>query len=459
MTRWTDAPIVGGAYSDDTKSWSVQDTVNLIPVYAEKQGTRSPSMLRCAPGLSVFADLGTEQPIRGARNVEGLLLVVSGNTLFKVDTKGVAAAIGTIPGVSRVSMAHNQITGGNQVAISNGTSGYVYNTVDGTLVQITDEGFPGASSFEYLDSYILGLEPGRRFAFTSDLADALSYNTLDQYEAESSPDALVGQIVTHGEWWLMGERSIEIFADTGAATGTFQRTTGTVIEVGLAGPFAVANLDNSVIWLGSDGVVYRANGLTPTRISTHAIEQAISRATISSAFAMTYEDRGHKIFYLTFKDGQTFGYDVATQEWHRRQSRDLNRWRINTLTRWNGKWIAGDFSNGKLYTVDWDVQSEAGVVMERRRITSVLSDQQNAVIVNAIALVIDTGNPVVPAQTEPKTLSLKGILADGVIGTPYSSGLTAQGGKTPYAWTITAGTLPPGLAQDPATGIISGTPT
>lgn len=393
MTRWTDAPIVGGSYSDDTRPFSVQDTVNYMVVYAEKDGTRSPKMLRGVPGFSEVADTGSAAPIRGMSNVEGLLLVVAGRTLYRVDTKYDCHAIGTIPGVGRVSMAHNQVTGGNQVAIANGLGGYVYDTRDGTLVQITDEGFPGAVSFNYLDSYILGLEPGRRFAFTSELADALSYNTLDQYEAESSPDALVGHAVNHREWWLMGERTIEIFANTGAETGTFQRTTGSGIEVGLASAFAKANLDNSLFWLGSDGVVYRANGYTPQRISTFPIEQAISRCNTKTAFAFTFEDKGHKVFYLTFQDGHTWGYDVASQEWHRRQSKGLDRWRINDLVKWNGRWIAGDYTNGKLYALDWDVQDEAGQTLEKIRVTGVLSDQQNAVIVNAIALVIDTGQP------------------------------------------------------------------
>lgn len=403
MTRWTDAPIVGGSYSDDTRPFSVQDTVNYMVVYAEKDGTRSPKMLRGVPGFSEVADTGSAAPIRGMSNVEGLLLVVAGRTLYRVDTKYDCHVIGTIPGVGRVSMAHNQVTGGNQVAIANGLGGYVYDTRDGTLAQITDEGFPGAVSFNYLDSYILGLEPGRRFAFTSELADALSYNTLDQYEAESSPDALVGHAVNHREWWLMGERTIEIFANTGAETGTFQRTTGSGIEVGLASAFAKANLDNSLFWLGSDGVVYRANGYTPQRISTFPIEQAISRCNTKTAFAFTFEDKGHKVFYLTFQDGHTWGYDVASQEWHRRQSKGLDRWRINDLVKWNGRWIAGDYTNGKLYALDWDVQDEAGQTLEKMRVTGVLSDQQNAVIVNAIALVIDTGQP--PARYTKQVLT------------------------------------------------------
>lgn len=46
----------------------------------------------------------------------------------------------------------------------------------------------------------------------------------------------------------------------------------------------------------------------------------------------------------------------------------------------------------------------------------------------------------------------------GDVGVPYSSTLTASGGATPYAWTITSGALPLGLALNASTGAITGTP-
>ena len=64
-----------------------------------------------------------------------------------------------------------------------------------------------------------------------------------------------------------------------------------------------------------------------------------------------------------------------------------------------------------------------------------------------------TITPAVPLRITTTSLPY------GIFGTPYSAMLTAAGGVYPYTWSITSGTLPPGLGLNPSTGVISGTPT
>jgi len=49
-------------------------------------------------------------------------------------------------------------------------------------------------------------------------------------------------------------------------------------------------------------------------------------------------------------------------------------------------------------------------------------------------------------------------LANGTVGSAYSQTLAASGGRTPYSWTRSAGTLPTGLTLS-SSGVISGTPS
>lgn len=461
MPRWQPFDVVGGAYSDDTRPWTVQDTVNYLVVNAERPGGRSNKMLRGVPGLVTFSASMPESSVRGLYVAEGRLFAVVGTTLYRIATDGSATSLGTIPGVGRCVFTHNQVSGGNQVVIGNGQSGYVFDTTDDTLAQITDEGFPGFRSVDFADQYIIGVEPFGRYWFHSDLADATSYSTLDRAEAEKAPDRIMQAIATGGDILVLSERTLQFFYDTGAATGTWANRQGAEQEIGAASPWTACRLDNTVYWLGNDGSVYRLNGYVPQRISTHALEQAISRCTLSDAYAFTFEDNGHKCYLLTFPDGQTWCFDAATQEWTRRESYGFNRWRISALVKWRGKWIAGDFINGKLYQLDWRVQQEAGEPLERRRITGVLHDDQNRMIVNAVEFVFDTGmdedSPPLPdLMTAP--LSIAGNLPDGEIGDVVAYQYTASGGFLPYTgYAITIGTLPTGLALNAATGQLTGT--
>jgi len=50
-------------------------------------------------------------------------------------------------------------------------------------------------------------------------------------------------------------------------------------------------------------------------------------------------------------------------------------------------------------------------------------------------------------------------LGSGLPGVPYAGTVSANGGALPYRWSISAGTLPPGLSLNAASGQITGTPS
>ena len=60
----------------------------------------------------------------------------------------------------------------------------------------------------------------------------------------------------------------------------------------------------------------------------------------------------------------------------------------------------------------------------------------------------------------PATLAIGSAnpLPNGSVGVTYSTALGASGGVPPYSWSITGGSLAPGLSLAPSSGVVSGTP-
>ena len=77
---------------------------------------------------------------------------------------------------------------------------------------------------------------------------------------------------------------------------------------------------------------------------------------------------------------------------------------------------------------------------------------------NASNYWVDVVFSATPPPTAPLIVTTTTLPA-GAPTVPYSAILSGTGGTWPFAWSISSGTLPPGLSIDADTGAISGTPT
>lgn len=387
MPRWEDLPLPDGSYSDDSKAFTDQDIVNYLVSPAEGTGTRSKSKFRPVPGLELVGTYGTG-PHRFGRDVEGRCFIGSGNKLFEIKPNFASDEIGTIPGTGLLSATHNQISGGNQLVIGTGDNTYVYNTVTDAL---TATGV-GLSFVDFLNQLVIGIETQRRFFRWSALADATKYNDTDNGSAESSPDRIAGGIASNGEYLVFGERTIEPWSHQPTETTTFQRETGLIQERGCLNGSTLARLDNTVFFVDNQSIPCRlVNGYNPQPIAPKAIVDELRQRDPRKMFAFTWEDAGYAVYYLTCKDGHTWGFDVTAGKWHRRESFGLNRWRLNTLFKWNGEWYGGDYSNGNLYRLKWHHVYEGEKIISRRIRSGVMHDMENRVKFDALKVVVDTG--------------------------------------------------------------------
>ena len=81
-----------------------------------------------------------------------------------------------------------------------------------------------------------------------------------------------------------------------------------------------------------------------------------------------------------------------------------------------------------------------------------------ALIFSVILTACGGGSSTPPAPAGPPTLETQ-TLPGGVVNQNYSAILSAIGGTGAYTWSISSGSLPPGLTLNSSQGVISGTPT
>lgn len=374
------SPILGSSYVARSVNAADSRMVNLFPEMVPEAG-KEPAFLSRAPGLRLLATVG-DGPIRGLWQYGGYGYAVSGTNFYRVSSSWAVTLLGTVSGSGPVSMSDN----GNQLFIACNGPSYIYNSSTSVFQQITDPDFPGAVTVGYLDGYFVFNEPNSQKVWVTSLLEGTQVNPLDFASAEGSPDGLVSLIIDHREAWLFGTNSVEVWYDAGNADFPLARIQGAFNEIGCAAAYSVAKLDNGIFWLGSDargnGIVYRANGYTGTRVSTHAVEWQIQQySDISDAIAYTYQQDGHAFYVLVFPSANTtWVYDVATQAWHERagfSSGEFTRHRSNCQMNFGGEIVVGDYANGNIYAFDLTTYSDNGDIQKWLRSWRALPTGQN----------------------------------------------------------------------------------
>lgn len=379
--------------------WTDQRLINL---YAELGGpdTKSKAVVHGTPGLKTFADSFGGGKLRGATVQQGTVYVVAGTTLYSVNSTGTTTAIsGSIPGTAKVKL----VPGRDNIAIlqDNGDL-YAY---DGTSVaQVTDADLFTASDITYQDGYlIVAKKDSDQFQISSQF-DFTAYDALDFATSEALGDELVAALSDRRELWLLNAKTTEIWYNSGASDFPFVRRD--VIQRGCRTRDTVVNFDNTIIWLGDDGVVYRASGYTPQRISTHAVEYAIEtdpdRGTTARAFEYTQE--GHK-FYVLKLQNETWAYDAATQLWHERESYGASNYRVDGTIEAFGRVLAWDDEKAKLYDLDLETYTEDGGIIQRTAQTPVIHADRRRGFMSLFEMEMEVGVGLTTGQgSDPQAM-------------------------------------------------------
>ncbi len=264
----------------------------------------------------------------------------------------------------------------------------------------------------YVEGFFVALlANSNQFQWSAPL-DATSWDPLDTNKVSVFAGNVLSMFADHNELWFWGERQSQPYYLSGGPN-TFDIITGGFIEAGIFAPATPVRLDNSIFWLGGDergaGVVWRAQGYTPARVSNHAIEFALQgyltkygAIGLSNAVGYSYQDQGHGFYVLYFPTpSATWVLDTATGMWHQRGYWNAGIGQFTAHRSQNhtfnfGKHLVGDWASGKVYNMNISLFDDAGNPIRRVRRARHASSDQSWVFHKTLQIYAETGVGPIP---------------------------------------------------------------
>lgn len=361
--------LTGGTYKHKSLALSAQTTRNFWPQKQSDQKSKSPYVLESYPGKLLFGTQtgGTD---RGMFEHLGIVYKVTGTTLYTVASTGVHTSRGTIPGTGRCLFAPI----GTFIVIEQGTTRYLWNGA--VVAAITDVDLEAGTGIASINNQMIYGGQNGRFG-VSDVGDATSINGLNYATAEADADALVRPYTFGQVLYLMGDRTIELWWNSGQGNPPFDRFEGGIVRSGLAALYSAANDSDQIYFLSNDYQVYALRGGASSvinAISTQPMAREFrSYSIVTDAIGYCLNLDGQWIYILTFPTAnKTWAYP-AGGEWFEVSSgvmggRDIS----NSYVFAFGKHLVADYQNGNIYELSDTTYTDNGDPIVRIRDTAPL---------------------------------------------------------------------------------------
>lgn len=417
-------PLLGGAYESRSVIASLQEAINLYSEVNPPDGSPPvPATAYPTPGLLLVSSPPAIQTMRSLyRATNGALYAVVGPYVYAISNVFAWTLLGEISdGASPVWFADN----GQAVVIVDGSPiGYAINMETNAFTSISDINFYGATSVTYQDTYFIFDRPGtdQFYISLSNVSYAMliggtAFDPLDIAAKSGSADDIQVVASVHGELWLIGSLTTEVWYNSGAADFAYQRIQGAFVDHGIAAPYSLSQIDISLLWLSQDRqgkcIVVQTEGYGVKRVSPHALEEEFQTfSTISDAIGYCHQIEGHAFYVLTFPAAdRTYCLDISTGQWHRRASIDINgtlhRHRSNCFAFGNGMNLVGDYQNGNLYAYSNQVFTDNGTPIPRIRTFPHLVGDGKRVIYEVFEADMAAGQQTGGQSSEPPQIALR----------------------------------------------------
>ena len=383
MPKLTQIPFAissGSAYSQKNNNSLL---LNMYPTI-EEEGGKSSFILMNTCGLELITELPKQ--IIGIYEFLDVIYIATIEKLYSyIDS--------TLTEIGEVSFENRS----KAIFSDNGTSlvvvagnGYYYTPGTDTFGTMEQEGWYSSDTVAYMDGYFIFNRSGTGQFFITELFSVV-INPIDWATAEAAPDDTVGVAIASRQLWLIGQKTSEIWYDSGDPAFPFTRISGAVNDIGCVEHKTISTVKSSVIFVGEDFKVYASSGYALEPISTPAIERELSRADVTDLIAFSYSEEGHWFYCLSLNGNKTFVYDFNTAKWHNRESAGQNNWIINGAYNLlnNGKPIG--YGDTKLYSMSIDFLTENGVPIKREAITLPVNKTVNRIRIHEAQLDMEVG--------------------------------------------------------------------
>lgn len=357
---------LGGEIKDFDSRQSREDVIN---AYLETDKDGRFSRLVGTPGFVDFITLG-DGPLRGMYVASDVLYVVSGDGFYKVIVTPVgsvqAELKGTVAGFSGAVRLSSVGTDLPEVMALTNARGFVYKNVDDSFAEVTDLDFDPDFSVTSFNQRFWFNKPNSNEFFASDILDGFTYDSLFFASAENNPDKISYVQAMNTGIYLFGSSTVEHWQDTQRGDFSLRRVTGATLDRGIGARASLVRWENTLFYLADDFTIRTLGAGSKGLISGLSFAEDVALYSFPErAEGFFVDSPRYKAYCLSFPtEGVTWCYDVLRDMWHKRESKDVEGWRINTASLIFDKVILGDKLNGNLYSLDENEYTEAGVTMK-----------------------------------------------------------------------------------------------
>ena len=202
------------------------------------------------PGFAKKAQL-TGQGCRGSLVVSGALYSVHGYSVYKTDESLNSVLIGSLTtNVGKVYLRSN----GFSVGVVDGANFYDIGLTTDTLVTRTLPAGVLPTHIGYSQGFFYINDAGTGDVYHhQDSFDTTTWNSLDQSNAEYSPDTLLAIHDVSDNVLMLGEKTTEVWIYTGGINFVISPVQGLTYEFGIAAKYSFAKVSDAGFFLARDG--------------------------------------------------------------------------------------------------------------------------------------------------------------------------------------------------------------